>query len=91
MMMNRSIHYSKSLFGRLNPCHHLFLGDKMIDSLQETQEALHVVTPLIENIVSISGLSEANNSCRSVNLGINGLGGYKLANVLLGLVLGKIQ
>lgn len=82
---------SEFLFGRLDPCHHLLFGDEMIDSLQESQQALHVVTPLIQNVISIPRLREADDPCRSVNLGVHSLGGNQLADVLFRLILSQVE
>lgn len=75
----------------LDASHHLLLGDEMINSLQQTQQALHVVAPFVQNIISISWLGKADNLCGTINLGVDCLGGDKLADVLLSLILGEIE
>ena len=78
-------------FRRLDPSHHFFLCDQVIDSLQQTKQALHVSAPLIQHIIRISRLGKVDNPGRSINLGIHRLGGNQLANVLLCLIFRQIE
>ena len=73
--------------GRLNPGHHLLLRDQMVNALEQTQKALHATAPLVENIIGIARLGEADNLSRPINLGIDGLRSDQLGNILLSLVL----
>jgi hypothetical protein len=75
----------------LNPRHHLFLCDEVIDPLQQSQKTLHISAPFIEDIVRVSRLGEANDSGGTVNLCVDGLGRDQFADILLRLVLGEIQ
>jgi len=49
------------------------------------------VAPLIQDIIRISGLREADDAGRSVDLGVDRLGGDELADVLLRLILGQVE
>lgn len=75
----------------LDACHHLLLGNEVVDPLQEPQQALHVVAPLVQDIVCVSRLGEADDSCRSVDLGVHSLGGDQFTNVLFRLILRKVK
>lgn len=76
---------------RLNVGHHLLLGNEMINTLEVAQQALHVGAPLVQDVICISGLREAYNTRRAIDLGVDSLGGDQLADVLLRLVLCEIQ
>lgn len=76
---------------RLDPSHHLLLGDQVINPLQMTQQALHVRTPLIQYIISISWLRKVDNPSRTINLSVHRLRSNQLADVFLGLIFGKIE
>lgn len=49
------------------------------------------MAPFVQYVVRITGFGEADNSCRSVDLGIYRLGSDQFADVLLRLILRKIQ
>jgi hypothetical protein len=63
----------------------------MIDPLQQSQQALHVSTPFVQYVVSISGFGEVDNPCWSIDLGIHRLRGYQLTDVFLRLVFCQIE
>lgn len=71
--------------------HHLFLGDEMVNTLQEAQQILHIAAPLVQHIICIAGLGEVDQPSRSVNLRIDGLRGNQVTDVLLGFLLGQVQ
>lgn len=76
---------------RLNPSHHLLLGDQMVNTFQVTQQALHISTPLIQHIIRIPRLREIDNPGWTIDLGIHRLSSNQLADVLLRLVFGEIK
>jgi hypothetical protein len=78
-------------FCRLNASHHFFLRDQVVDSLKQTEQALHVSAPLIQHIICVSWLGEADDPGRSVNLGIHSFRCDQLADVLLCLILSQIE
>ena len=63
----------------------------MVDPLKQAQQALHVVAPLVKDIISITRLSEANDARGPVNLSVDSLRRNQLANVLLRLVLSEVE
>lgn len=65
----------------LNPRHHLLLGDQVIDSLQQAQEALHAPAPLVQHLVGVARLGETDHFGGPVDLGVDGFGGDELADV----------
>lgn len=78
-------------FDGLDPGHHLLLCNEMVDSFKQTEQALHVAGPLIEHLVSVSLLLEANQSRRTINLCVDGLADDQLANVLLRLLFAQVE
>ena len=78
-------------FCRLNASHHFFLRDQVVDSLKQTEQALHVSAPLIQYIICVSWLGKADDSGRSVDLRIHSFRCNQLADVLLCLVFGQIE
>lgn len=81
------------LFGTrwLDACHHLLLGDEVVDPLQEPQQALHVVAPLVQDIVCVSRLGEADDSRRPVDFRIHSLGRHQFTNVFFRLIFRKVK
>lgn len=65
--------------------------DQMIDSLQQPEQAFHIPAPLVQHIIRTIRLLEADESCRPINLRVDGLGRHKLAYVLLRLLLVEIK
>lgn len=76
---------------RHNPRHHFFLGNQVVDALQVVQQALHVTAPLVQHVISVARLREADQPSGTVNLGVNCLRCHQVTDVLLGLLLGQIQ
>lgn len=76
---------------RLNPRHHLLLGNQVIDALQQAQQALHVEAPLIQRVVGVARLGEADDALGTVDLGVDRLGRDELTDVLFRLVLRQVQ
>lgn len=76
---------------RLNSGHHLFLRDQMIDPLQQSQQTLHVSTPLVQDIICVSWLGEIDDPGRSINLGVDSLRSDQLADVFLRLVFRQVE
>ncbi|CRK22838.1 hypothetical protein BN1708_013510 [Verticillium longisporum] len=56
-----------------------------------TEKALHVAAPLVQDVIGVSGLGEADNARWSVNLGVDRLGGDQVTDVLLRFIFGQIQ
>ena len=63
----------------------------MIDPLEQAEQALHVEAPLVEDVVGVAGLREADDAGWPVDLGKHRLGRHQLADVLLRLVLGQVE
>lgn len=76
---------------RQDASHHFLLGDKMVDPLQKTKQALHITAPLVEHVVRIPGFGKVDQPRGSVDLGVDGLQRYKLADILLRLLLSQVQ
>lgn len=76
---------------RLDARHHLLFGDEVIDSLQQSQQALHVAAPFVQDVIGVSGLGKAHDASRSVNLGVDRLGRDQLAYVLFRLILCQVE
>ena len=76
---------------RHDPGHHLFLGNQVVDALQVAQKALHVTAPFVQHVVGITGLGEADQPSRAVDLGVNRLRCDQVANVFLSFFLSQIQ
>lgn len=76
---------------RQNPSHHLLLRDEMVNPLQQPKQTLHVTAPLIQHIVRIARLSKVDQPRRTINLRMDGLRRYQLADVLLRLLLRQIE
>jgi hypothetical protein len=79
-------------FGKwLDSSHHFLFGDQMVDSLQQTQQALHVSTPLVQYIICVSWLGEVDNSGWTIDLGVHSLCSHQLADVFLRFVLCQVE
>ena len=78
-------------FCRLDASHHFFLGDQVVDSLKQTKQAFHVSAPLIQYIICVSWLGKADDSSRSVDLGVHSLRCDQLADIFFCLVLSQIE
>ena len=63
----------------------------MVNSLQQAQQALHVSTPLVQHIISISWLGEVNDASWAIDLGEDGLCGNQFADILLSLLLSQVE
>ena len=63
----------------------------MINPLQQSEQTLHVSTPLIQHIIGIARFGEIDDPSRTIDFGVDGLCGDELANVLLRLVFGEIE
>jgi hypothetical protein len=63
----------------------------MIDSFQKTKQALHISAPFIKHVICVSRLGEADDSGRSVDLGVHCLGCNQLTDILLCLILGQVE
>ena len=63
----------------------------MIDTLQQAQQALHAAAPLIQHLVRVSYFGETDHARRAIDLGVDGLGGDQLADVLLRLLLVQVK
>ncbi len=77
--------------GLLDGGHHLLLGDEVVDALEQAEQALHVEAPLVEDVVGVARLGEADDARGAVDLGEDRLGRHQLADVLLGFVLGQVE
>lgn len=91
-----SFRFAFACLGLVNFCgldagHHLFLGDEMIDAFQQTEQALHVPAPFVEHIIRVARLREAHDAGGPVDLGMDRLRSHQLADVLLRLVLCKVE
>ena len=75
----------------LDPSHHLLLGDQVIDALQQAEQALHAPTPLVQHLVSIPGLGEADDPGRTVDFRVHSLGGHELTDVGFSFVFVEIE
>jgi hypothetical protein len=75
----------------LDSSHHFLLGDQMVDSLQQPQQALHVPAPLVQYIICVSWLGEVNDSGWTIDLSIYGLRSHQLADVLLRLIFCEVE
>ena len=76
---------------RLYPSHHLLLSDQVVNSLQQTQQALHASTPFVQNLIRIPRLGKRDDSGGPVDFGVDGLGRDQLANVAFRLFLVQIE
>jgi hypothetical protein len=75
----------------LDPSHHLFLGNEMINPLQQSQQALHVSAPLVQDIIRILGFGETDDASGTIDPRVDGLGSDQFRDVLLRLVLAEIE
>ena len=75
----------------LNPRHHLFFRDQMIDPLQQAQQTLHTPAPLIQHLVRIPRFGETHHPCRTINLRIDRLRRDQLTDIRLRLLLIQVQ
>ena len=79
------------LHHRRNPRHHLLFRNQMIDPLQQSQQALHAPTPLIQHLVRIPHLGETDDPSRAVDLRVHRLRRHQLADVRLRFLLVEIE
>lgn len=63
----------------------------MLNFAKVAQQVLHVVTPLVQDVIRASWLGEADNPGRTVNPGVDHLRGNELADILLRLDLGQVE
>lgn len=75
----------------LDTGHHLLLGDEVIDTLEEAEQALHVGGPLVQDIVDVAGLGKRHDAGGAVDARVHRLGAHQLADVLLRLVLRQVE
>ena len=75
----------------LDSSHHFLFGDQMVNSLQQSQQALHVSTPLVQHIICVSWLGEVNDSGWTIDLGVHSLCSHQLADVFLRLILCQVE
>ena len=71
---------------RLDTRHHLLLRDQVINALQQTKQALHVSAPLVQHLVRITLLLEADKLCGAIDTSEDGLVDDQVGDVLFGFL-----
>lgn len=82
---------SGHFLGCLDSGHHLLLRDKMVDPLQQSEKALHVAAPLVEDVISIARFGKAHDPCWPIDLRVDGFGCDEFADVLFCLIGGEVE
>lgn len=74
-----------------NAVDNLLLGDQVASLLDQSQQCVDVLGPLVQDLVGMLGFGKRHKTRWPVNLGIDRLGHHQLGQKLLALLVWQIQ
>ena len=69
----------------------LLLRDQVACLLDQAQESIDVLRPLVQHLVGVLGLCKRYDASRSVNLGVDGLGDNQLGEECFAVLVWQVE